>query len=151
MNSFTNFNLIQFDFLFHSLFINLSLFSDGGALYFDDKLIDGHEHQGPLSIISSVVGGLTTFVAVITGSLNVRMESSLIMHFQPTYLFSRMCFNTSSLFLQLPRDKILGLAKFFLSIGVPGDAKDFFNQIDSLSKRNLFSCLIQLNQIHDAY
>ena len=129
MNSFTNFNLIQFDFLF----INLSLFSDGGALYFDDKLIDGHEHQGPLSIISSVVRGLTAFVAVITGSLNVRMESSLIMHFQPTYLFSRMCFNTSSLFLQLPGDKILGLAKFFLNIGVPGDAKDFFNQIDSLA------------------
>ncbi|KAF4387074.1 hypothetical protein G4B88_024646 [Cannabis sativa] len=30
-------------------------------------------------------------------------------------------------------EKILGLAKFFLGIGVPGDAKDFFNQVDSVS------------------
>lgn len=36
--------------------------------------------------------------------------------------------------LQLPGDKILGLAKFFLGIGVPGDTKDFFNQIDSLAR-----------------
>ncbi|KAF4358172.1 hypothetical protein F8388_009455 [Cannabis sativa] len=33
----------------------------------------------------------------------------------------------------LPGEKILGLAKFFLGIGVPGDAKDFFNQVDSLA------------------
>ncbi|XVF32375.1 hypothetical protein REPUB_Repub17cG0076600 [Reevesia pubescens] len=76
---------------------------DDGALYFDDKLVDGHEHQGPLSTTSSVVRGLTAFAAVTPGSLN------------------------------LPGDKILGLAKFFLGIGVPGDAKDFFNQIDSLA------------------
>ncbi|XWS46993.1 hypothetical protein CRYUN_Cryun14cG0115600 [Craigia yunnanensis] len=76
---------------------------DDGALYFDDKLVDGHEHQGPLSTTASVVRGLTAFAAVAAGSLN------------------------------LPGDKILGLAKFFLGIGVPGDAKDFFNQIDSLA------------------
>lgn len=36
-------------------------------------------------------------------------------------------------FFQLPTDKILGLAKFFLGIGIPGDGKDFFNQVDSLA------------------
>lgn len=35
--------------------------------------------------------------------------------------------------LQVPGDKILGLAKFFLGIGIPGNPKDFFNQIDSLA------------------
>ncbi|XVF72021.1 hypothetical protein PTKIN_Ptkin12aG0087900 [Pterospermum kingtungense] len=76
---------------------------DDGALYFDDKFVDGREYQGPVSTTSSVVRGLTAFAAVTAGSLN------------------------------LPGDKILGLAKFFLGIGVPGDAKDFFNQIDSLA------------------
>ncbi|XP_021279531.1 dolichyl-diphosphooligosaccharide--protein glycosyltransferase subunit 2 isoform X1 [Herrania umbratica] len=76
---------------------------DVGALYFDDKLVDGREHQGPLSTTSSVVRGLTALAAVTAGSVN------------------------------LPGDKILGLAKFFLGIGVPGDAEDFFNQIDSLA------------------
>ncbi|KAB2074606.1 hypothetical protein ES319_A07G162600v1 [Gossypium barbadense] len=76
---------------------------DDGALYFDDKLVDGHEYQGPVSTTSSVLRGLTAFAAVTAENLN------------------------------LPGDKILGLAKFFLGIGVPGDAKDFFNQIDSLA------------------
>jgi len=44
---------------------------------------------------------------------------------------------------QLPGDKILGLAKFFLGIGIPGDAKDFFNQVESLAfletNRQVFS------------
>ena len=35
--------------------------------------------------------------------------------------------------MQLPGDKIVGLAKFFLGVGSPGDAKDFFNQIDALA------------------
>lgn len=35
--------------------------------------------------------------------------------------------------MQIQGDKILGLAKFFLSIGIPGSSKDLFNQIDSLS------------------
>jgi len=38
-----------------------------------------------------------------------------------------------ALHFQLPGDKVLGLAKFFLGIGIPGDAKDFFNQVESLA------------------
>lgn len=41
--------------------------------------------------------------------------------------------NALDLSLQVPGDKILGLAKFFLGIGIPGNAKDFFNQVDSLA------------------
>ncbi|KAK2633691.1 hypothetical protein Ddye_016266 [Dipteronia dyeriana] len=76
---------------------------DDGAFYFDEKVVNVPEHSGPLSTSSSVVRGLTAFTTVASGSLN------------------------------LPGDKILGLAKFFLGIGIPGDAKDFFNQIDSLA------------------
>ncbi|CAK7346376.1 unnamed protein product [Dovyalis caffra] len=76
---------------------------DDGAFYFDEKLVDVLEHQGPLSTTSSVVRGLAAFAAVTSGSLN------------------------------LPSSKILGLAKFFLGIGIPGDAKDLFNQVDSLA------------------
>ncbi|KAJ4726905.1 dolichyl-diphosphooligosaccharide--protein glycosyltransferase subunit 2-like [Melia azedarach] len=76
---------------------------DDGAFYFDEKLVNMREQHGPLATSSSVVRGLTAFATVITGSLN------------------------------LPGDKILGLAKFFLGIGVPGDAKDFFNQVNSLA------------------
>ncbi|KAL2323420.1 hypothetical protein Fmac_027799 [Flemingia macrophylla] len=36
-------------------------------------------------------------------------------------------------FAALPENKILGLAKFFLGVGIPGDAKDFFNQAESLA------------------
>ncbi|GKV01830.1 hypothetical protein SLEP1_g14348 [Rubroshorea leprosula] len=74
-----------------------------GASYFDEKLIDSHENQGSISTTSSVVRGITAFAAVTEESLN------------------------------LPGDKILGLARFFLGIGIPGDSKDFFNQIDSLA------------------
>ncbi|KAJ6681182.1 DOLICHYL-DIPHOSPHOOLIGOSACCHARIDE--PROTEIN GLYCOSYLTRANSFERASE SUBUNIT 2 [Salix koriyanagi] len=76
---------------------------DDGAFYFDEKLVGAREHQGALSTTSSVVRGLTAFAAVTSGSLN------------------------------LPSGKILGLAKFFLGIGIPGDAKDLFNQVDSLA------------------
>lgn len=41
--------------------------------------------------------------------------------------------DASLLSLQLPGDKILGLAKFFLGIGIPGNPKDFFNQVNSLA------------------
>ncbi|KAK9287577.1 hypothetical protein L1049_015998 [Liquidambar formosana] len=75
---------------------------DDGSFYFDEKLVDAREHQGPLSTTSSVVRGLTAFAAVTSANLN------------------------------LPGDKVLGLAKFFLGIGIPGNAKDLFNQIDSL-------------------
>ena len=35
--------------------------------------------------------------------------------------------------LQIPSEKVLGLGKFFLGIGLPGSTKDCFNQIESLS------------------
>ncbi|KAK9055701.1 hypothetical protein SSX86_026786 [Deinandra increscens subsp. villosa] len=35
--------------------------------------------------------------------------------------------------LNIPEDKILGVARFFLGIGVPGNSKDLYYQIDSLS------------------
>uniref|UniRef100_A0A2P2LYJ5 Dolichyl-diphosphooligosaccharide--protein glycosyltransferase subunit 2 n=3 Tax=Rhizophora mucronata TaxID=61149 RepID=A0A2P2LYJ5_RHIMU len=76
---------------------------DNGALYFDEKLVDAHEHRGPLSTTSSVVRGLTAFASVTSGGLHI------------------------------PGDKILGLAKFFLAVGIPGDAKDLFSQVDSLA------------------
>lgn len=40
---------------------------------------------------------------------------------------------TLVLILQVSGEKLLGLAKFFLGIGIPGDAKDFFNQIEALA------------------
>ncbi|XP_048232538.1 dolichyl-diphosphooligosaccharide--protein glycosyltransferase subunit 2 isoform X2 [Ricinus communis] len=61
------------------------------------------ENQGPLSTTSSVVRGLTAFADVTSGNLN------------------------------LPSEKFVGLAKFLLGIGIPGDAKDLFNQVDSLA------------------
>ncbi|KAH1195027.1 Dolichyl-diphosphooligosaccharide--protein glycosyltransferase subunit 2 [Glycine max] len=72
---------------------------DDGTFYFDEKFVGGSEHQGSLSTTSSVVQGVTAFAAVTSGKIN------------------------------LPGDKILGLANFFLGIGIPGDAKDFFNQV----------------------
>ncbi|KAK4493179.1 hypothetical protein RD792_017963 [Penstemon davidsonii] len=75
---------------------------DDGASYFDEKLVDASGHQGPLSASSSVVCGITAFAASTSESLN------------------------------LPGEKILGLAKFFLGIGIPGSAKDLYYQIDAL-------------------
>ncbi|KAL5155196.1 Dolichyl-diphosphooligosaccharide--protein glycosyltransferase subunit 2 [Glycine soja] len=77
--------------------------ADDGTFYFDEKFVGGSEHQGSLSTTSSVVQGVTAFAAVTSGKIN------------------------------LPGDKILGLANFFLGIGIPGDAKDFFNQVESLA------------------
>ncbi|KAF9609813.1 hypothetical protein IFM89_018667 [Coptis chinensis] len=76
---------------------------DDGSFYFDERLVDADEHHNALSTTSSVVRGLTAFAAVTPGKLD------------------------------LPGDKLLGLAKFFLGIGVPGSAKDLFYQIDSLA------------------
>ncbi|KAL8191930.1 hypothetical protein R6Q57_028661 [Mikania cordata] len=42
-------------------------------------------------------------------------------------------FASTSESLNIPEDKILGLARFFLGIGVPGNSKDLYYQIDSLS------------------
>ncbi|XP_051135454.1 dolichyl-diphosphooligosaccharide--protein glycosyltransferase subunit 2-like [Andrographis paniculata] len=69
---------------------------DDGSCYFDEKIVDTHGHQGPLSASASVVRGITTFAAVASENLN------------------------------LPGEKILGLAKFFLGVGVPGSAKDLY-------------------------
>ncbi|KAM1764976.1 hypothetical protein ACFX11_004162 [Malus domestica] len=79
---------------------------DDGTIYFDEKVVDLREHQSPLSTTASVIRGLTAFATVTSGNIKS---------------------------LQIPGDKILGLAKFFLGIGIPGNAKDFFNQIDSLA------------------
>ncbi|KAJ0970463.1 hypothetical protein J5N97_023340 [Dioscorea zingiberensis] len=76
---------------------------DDGSLFFDEKHVDTSEYKGPITTTSSVVRGVTAFATVAPGRLNI------------------------------PGDKILGLAKFFLGIGVPGSSKDLFNQIDSLS------------------
>nr|XP_043620547.1 dolichyl-diphosphooligosaccharide--protein glycosyltransferase subunit 2 isoform X2 [Erigeron canadensis] len=42
-------------------------------------------------------------------------------------------FASTSGSLSIPDDKILGLARFFLGIGTPGNSKDLYYQIDSLS------------------
>uniref|UniRef100_M8AK97 Dolichyl-diphosphooligosaccharide--protein glycosyltransferase subunit 2 n=1 Tax=Aegilops tauschii TaxID=37682 RepID=M8AK97_AEGTA len=76
---------------------------DDGTFYFDEKYVDGSEYKGPITTSASVVRGVTSFANVVSGKLNI------------------------------PGEKILGLAKFFLGIGLPGSAKDCFNQIESLS------------------
>ncbi|XP_072951546.1 dolichyl-diphosphooligosaccharide--protein glycosyltransferase subunit 2 [Typha angustifolia] len=76
---------------------------DDGTLYFDEKHVDAVDYKGPLATSTSVVQGVTAFAAVNSGKLNI------------------------------PGDKMLGLANFFLSIGLPGSTTDFFNQIESLS------------------
>ncbi|CAA2933566.1 dolichyl-diphosphooligosaccharide--glycosyltransferase subunit 2-like [Olea europaea subsp. europaea] len=76
---------------------------DDGACYFDEKFVDAHGHQDPLSASSSVVRGITAFATATEESLN------------------------------LPGDKIMGLAKFFLGVEIPGSAKDLYHQIDALA------------------
>ncbi|KAL6616590.1 hypothetical protein ACP70R_038860 [Stipagrostis hirtigluma subsp. patula] len=75
---------------------------DDGTFYFDEKHVDANEYKGPITTSASVVRGVTSFASVASGKLNI------------------------------PGEKILGLAKFFLGIGLPGSAKDCFNQIESL-------------------
>ncbi|CAA3021730.1 dolichyl-diphosphooligosaccharide--glycosyltransferase subunit 2 [Olea europaea subsp. europaea] len=76
---------------------------DDGTCYFDEKFVDAHGPQDPLSASLSVVRGITAFASATQESLN------------------------------LPGDKILGLAKFFLGVEIPGSAKDLYHQIDALS------------------
>ncbi|KAK9749149.1 hypothetical protein RND81_02G105600 [Saponaria officinalis] len=76
---------------------------DDGALFFDEKNVDLQEYQGPLSTSSSVVRGVVAFADVTSEKLDVS------------------------------GDKFLGLAKFFLGVGVPVNPHDFFHQIDALS------------------
>lgn len=47
--------------------------------------------------------------------------------------FSKVPFMTSCSEFQLPGEKLLCLAKFFLGIGVPGNPKDLFLQLDTLA------------------
>lgn len=77
---------------------------DDGALFFEEKLVSANEHRDTLSTTASVVRGIMSFSDVTSGSLN------------------------------LPKDKILGLARFFLGIGIPGNAHDFYYQMDSLAR-----------------
>ncbi|CAA0832185.1 Dolichyl-diphosphooligosaccharide--protein glycosyltransferase subunit 2 [Striga hermonthica] len=76
---------------------------DDGTCYFDEKLVDARSHLGPLSASASVIRGITAFAEVTNESLN------------------------------LPWEKILGLAKFFLGVGIPGSARDFYYQIHALA------------------
>ncbi|KAL5227460.1 hypothetical protein ABZP36_015725 [Zizania latifolia] len=76
---------------------------DDGIFYFDEEHVDATEYKGPITTSASVVRGVTSFA------------------------------NVASVKLNIPGEKILGLAKFFLGIGLPGSAKDCFNQIESLS------------------
>ncbi|KAF2585910.1 hypothetical protein F2Q70_00034722 [Brassica cretica] len=70
---------------------------------YDDGTFYFDESEGPISTTASVIRGLKSFAASESTGLN------------------------------LPGEKIVGLAKFFLGVGIPGDAKDFFNQIDALA------------------
>ncbi|CDP03756.1 unnamed protein product [Coffea canephora] len=76
---------------------------DDGSCYFDEKLVDAQGNWGPVSASSSIVRGLTSFATSTPESLN------------------------------LPGDRVLCLAKFFLGIGVPGNFKDLYHQIDALA------------------
>ncbi|GAA0152337.1 glycosyltransferase [Lithospermum erythrorhizon] len=75
---------------------------DDGAYYFDEKLVDGQEYQGPVSASSSVVLGVTAYAAATSESLN------------------------------LPGEKIHGLAKFLLAVETPGNGKNLYHQIVAL-------------------
>ncbi|XP_042014358.1 dolichyl-diphosphooligosaccharide--protein glycosyltransferase subunit 2-like [Salvia splendens] len=76
---------------------------DDGTYYFDEKHVGARGHQSPLSSSASVVRGIAAVAAATSETLN------------------------------LPGEKILGLAKFFLGVGVPGSAQDLYHQIDALS------------------
>ncbi|KAL3517710.1 hypothetical protein ACH5RR_020299 [Cinchona calisaya] len=76
---------------------------DDGSCYFDEKLVDAQGNQGPVSASSSIIRGLTTFATSTSESLD------------------------------LPGDRVLCLAKFFLGIGIPGNFRDLYHQIDALA------------------
>ncbi|XP_042017581.1 dolichyl-diphosphooligosaccharide--protein glycosyltransferase subunit 2-like [Salvia splendens] len=76
---------------------------DDGTYYFDEKHVGARGHQSPLSSSASVVRGIAAVAAATSETLN------------------------------LPGEKIMGLAKFFLGVGVPGSAQDLYHQIDALS------------------
>lgn len=139
------FILFEPQFLHLCLLYTLHFFLDDGTFYFDEKLVDARGHQGPLSASASVVRGITAFAAVTTENLNVCFLVSMVSG--PSMCFS--CYSSCSLRssetsawqMQLPGEKVLGLAKFFLGIGIPGSAKDLYYQIDALS------CLESIRQV----
>jgi hypothetical protein len=47
------------------------LYSDDGTFYFDEKHVDATEYKGPIITSASVVRGVTSFAAVVSGKLNV--------------------------------------------------------------------------------
>uniref|UniRef100_A0A0D9V9C4 Dolichyl-diphosphooligosaccharide--protein glycosyltransferase subunit 2 n=1 Tax=Leersia perrieri TaxID=77586 RepID=A0A0D9V9C4_9ORYZ len=59
---------------------------DDGTFYFDEKHVDATEYKGPITTSASVVRGVTSFAAVASGKLNI------------------------------PGEKILGLAKAFVPL-----------------------------------
>lgn len=123
------------------------LLSDDGTYYFDEKHVGALGHQSPLSASASVVRGITAVAAVTSENLNVCL---IISTFQilgipcvtwfscKLYLLLHINLDFN---LQLPGDKILGLAKFFLGVGIPGSAQDLYHQIDALS------CLENIRQV----
>lgn len=54
--------------------------ADDGAMFFDDKVVDADEYQGPLSTTSSVVRGLMAFADVASGKLAVSWLIYIIRH-----------------------------------------------------------------------
>lgn len=115
--------------------------TDDGAYYFDEKLVDAQGHQGPLAASSAVVCGITSFATVSAENLNVCCVAHVISFFN----FMKIILDKTLLYdVQLPGDKILGLARFFLGIGVPGNAKDLYYQVEALAslENNRCGCKI---------
>lgn len=52
-------------------YIFLFMPTDDGAMFFDEKIVDALEYQGPLSTTSSVVRGLVAFADVTSGKITV--------------------------------------------------------------------------------
>eukprot|EP01018_Ginkgo_biloba_P024183 Gb_15372 [translate_table: standard] len=96
------------------LFDSLESYDDG-SLYFDEKLVDiPSVSGGSLSVTSSVVRGVIAFANVIPGKLKIQ------------------------------EDKIVGIANFFLSVGVPGSPIEMYYQLDSLGNLEKNSLTIPL-------
>lgn len=104
---------------------------DDGSCYFDEKLVDAQANEGPISASSSVVRGLTALATSSSESLNVRWSLAIFIMFHARFLTFHWWLCASE--FQLPGDKILCLAKFFLGIGIPGTPKDLYHQIDALA------------------
>ncbi|PWA60175.1 Ribophorin II [Artemisia annua] len=99
---------------------------DDGAYYFDDKHIDASGHQGPLSATSAVVRGLSAFAATSGNDGAYYFDDKHIDasgHQGPLSATSAVVRGQKPL-LEIPEDKILGLARLFLGIGIPGNSKD---------------------------